>query len=77
MEYIIILDVGTLRVITARELVVVSGSFVSYSVSVRRHRLLRGYASHERYTVSSVAGGEINLHKPIPRATGKKPGITA
>jgi len=51
-------------VVTARELVVLSGSFTSHSMSVRRHRHLRGHASHGRYAVSNVGGREINLYKP-------------
>ena len=53
--------VGTLRVVTARELVVLSGSFTSCSVSVRWHCDLCGHVTHERYTVSSVEGWERNL----------------
>ena len=68
---------GTLRVVTARELVVLSGSFTSHSKSVRRLRHLRGHASHERYTVSNVEGREINLHRPIPRAQRIEPGTAA
>ena len=69
---------GTLRVVTARELVVLSGSLTSHSKSVRRLRHLRGHASHERYIVSKVEGREINLHMPIPRAPpGIEPGAAA
>ena len=75
MEYNYILDVGTLKVVTARELVVFSGSVTFHSLSMRRHRHLRGHASHERYTVSSVEGRQTNLHKPIPRAAGIEPGM--
>ena len=71
------LDAGALRVVTARELVVFSGSFTSHSMSVKRHRQLRGHASHERYTVSNVEGQETNLHKPIQLAMGIKPGAAA
>ena len=53
--------IGTLRAVTARELVL-SSSFTSHSVSVRRLLHLRGHASQERYTVSNVEGREINLH---------------
>ena len=58
---------GTLRVVTARELVVLSGSFTSQFKSVRRLRQLRGHASHERYTaaVSNVELQEIDLRRPI------------
>ena len=55
--------IGTLRVVTARELVVLSGSFTFHPKSVRRLSHLSGRASHERYTVSNVEGREINLHK--------------
>ena len=37
---------------------------MSHSVSVRWHRHLPGHASQERYTVSTVKGQELNLHKP-------------
>ena len=40
--------------VTARELVVLSGSFTSHSMSLRRLCHLRGHASHERYTVSNA-----------------------
>ena len=36
--------------------------------------ILCDHASHERYTVSSVEGWEINLHRPIPRTPGIEPG---
>ena len=39
--------------------------------------ILRGHASHERYTVSNVEGREINLHRSIPRAPGIEPGAAA
>ena len=52
---------GTLRVVTARGLVILSGSFTSHSKSVRWLSHLRGHVSHERYTVSNVEGREINL----------------
>ena len=58
--------------VTAGELVVLSGSFTSRSMSVRRYHHLRGHASHERYIVSNVEGRELNLNKPIPRATGNR-----
>ena len=63
--------------VTARELVALSDSFTSHSISVRRFRHLRGHASHERYTVSNVEGREVNLHKPLPRTTGIEPGAAA
>ena len=65
---------GTLRVVTARVLVILSGSFTSHSKSVRWLHHLRGHASHERYTVSNVEGWEINLHMPIPCAPRIEPG---
>ena len=64
MEYIF-LDVGTLRVVTVRELVVFGGSSTCHSVLVQ-HRHSRCHARLERNTVSNVEGREINLHKPIP-----------
>ena len=48
--------------VTASQLIVVSGSFTSHSMSVRRHRHLCGHVSHERYTVSTVEERETNLH---------------
>ena len=62
-------DIATLKVVTARELVVLSGSFTSHSMSVRGHRHLRGRGSPERYAVSNVEGREINRHfyKPVPQ----------
>ena len=39
--------------------------------------ILRGHASHERYTVSNVEGREINLHRPLSRAPGIEPGAAA
>ena len=39
--------------------------------------ILRGHVSHERYTVSSVEGQEINLHRPIPRTLGIEPRAAA
>ena len=65
MEYII-RYIRTLWLVTARELVL-SGSFTSRSMSVRRHRQLWSHASHERYTVSNVKGWELNFHKPLPQ----------
>ena len=59
--------IGTPRMVTARELVVLSGSSMSNSKSVKRHRHLRGSATHERHTVSSVEDQELNLHKPLPK----------
>ena len=57
--------------VTARELVVLSGLFTSGSMSVRRHRhFTYSYASHERYTASSVEGQEIN-HKSLPHWASK------
>ena len=70
-------DIGTLRVVTARELVVLGGSFnMSHSKSVRLHCHLCCHSSHKRYTltVSSVEGWEANLHKPILFQMGPKPG---
>ena len=52
--------------VTARELVILSGSFMFHSMSVRRLRHLCEHASHERYTVSNVEGREVNLHNPLP-----------
>ena len=69
--------IGKLRVVTARELVVISGSFTSHSMSVRRLRHLRGHASHERYRVTTVEGRQRNLHNPLPRTTGIEPGAAA
>ena len=66
MEYIIYLDVGTLRVVSARELVILSGSFTSHSKSVWWPRHLCGHVSHARCTVSNAEGQEINLHKVYP-----------
>ena len=64
------LDVGTLRVVTATRLLVLSGTFTSHSMSVRWHRHLRGRVSHGRFTVANVEGREINLHnKPLPCMT--------
>ena len=63
MKSAIHLDVGTLRVVTAREHVVLSGSFMFQAKSVRRLRHLRGHASPERHRVSNVERREINLHK--------------
>ena len=67
--------IGTLRVVTARDLVVLSGSFTSHSTSVRRHRHLRGLSSHETYTVSNAEGqvGERNPNKPVPQRALKPP----
>ena len=65
--------IGALTVITARELVVLSGSLTSHSMSVRRLHHLRGHASHKGYTVSNVERWEINLHKPLPCMTGIEP----
>ena len=65
MEYYNYSDIGTLRVVTARKLVL-SGSFTSHSMSVRQHPHLRDLASHGRYTVSIVEGRETNLHRPLP-----------
>ena len=56
---------GTLRVVTARELFVLSGSFTSHSKTVRWLHHVRSHASHKRYTVSNVEGREINLHRAI------------
>ena len=61
------LDVGTLRVITARELVVLSGSSTSHSKLVRWHRQLRGHGSHEQFTVSNIKG-EKQISTSIYRA---------
>ena len=61
------MPMGTLRVITARELVVLSGSFTSHFKPVRRFRHLSGHASHERYTVSNgktVKKKLMELHMP-------------
>ena len=55
--------IGTLRVVTARELVILSGSFMPLSKSVRWHCHLRGHASHE--TVSVIEWGELKFHKPL------------
>ena len=61
---------------TARELVIFGGSFISHSVSVRWHRHLPGHASQERYTVSTVKGQEINLHKlPLQWASNPRPPV--
>ena len=63
--------------VTARELVVLSGSFTSHSKSVRGLSHLRGHASHERYTASTVQRREINLHKFCPsgnRTPGRRLG---
>ena len=51
--------------------------FTFHSMSVRQHRHLRGHASHERYTVSTVEGREINLHRPLPRVTGAELEVAA
>ena len=59
-------SIGTLRVVTARELVILSGSFTSHSKSVRWLCHLHGHMSHKRYTVSSVEGQKVNLHKFCP-----------
>ena len=62
----------------SKELVVLSGSFMSHSKSARTASpFLLGRASHERYTVSNVEGREINLHRPIPSAPGIQPGAAA
>ena len=58
--------IGTPRVATTRDLVVLSGSFTSHWKSVRRLSHLRGHGGHERYTVSTVEGREINFHKFCP-----------
>ena len=58
--------IGTLRVVTARKLVVLSGSSMSHPKSVRRLRHLRGHTSRGRHTVSSVEEREINVHKFCP-----------
>ena len=63
------LDVGTLRVVTARELVALSCSVTFHSRSVRRRRHLRGHAA--------TRDRRFNLQKPIPRATGIEPGAAA
>ena len=69
-------DKGTLGMVNGRELVVLSGSFTSHSMSVRRCRL-RGHASHDRYIVSNVEGWKRNLRKPLPqRASTPPPGMT-
>ena len=68
---------GSLRVVTARELVILSGSFTFHSKSARWLRHLRGHASHERYTVSNVEGQQTNLHRSIPRAPRIEPGAAA
>ena len=52
-------DIGTLSVVTARELVVLSRSFTCQSQSVRRLRHLRGHTSHEIHTVSNVEGRKV------------------
>ena len=65
-DYIQII-IGTLRVATAWEHLVLGGCFSSPSMSVRRHRQWRGHVSHERYTVSSVKGRETDLHKLLPQ----------
>ena len=57
-------EIGTLRVVTAREVVILSGSFTSHLKLLGRHCHLHGHMSHERYTVSSVDGQEMSLHKP-------------
>ena len=49
--------IGTLRVVTARELVILSGSFTSHSKLVRQLSHLRGHAGHRRYT-SPILKGE-------------------
>ena len=68
---------GTLRVVTARELLILGGSFTSQSMLVRWLHHLHGHTSHKRHTVSGIEGQEINLHKPLPRMTGIEPGATA
>ena len=61
-------DIGTLKVITAREHVVFSGAVTSHSKSVRRHRQRRGHASHARYTVQSpTLKGEIRISASLSR----------
>ena len=52
--------------VTARELVVLSGFSMSHSKSVRWLSHLRGHAGHRRYTVSTVEGREIKLRKFCP-----------
>ena len=54
-------DIGTLGVVTARELSVLSGSCTSHSKSMRRHRHLRDHGSHKRYTVSRNSIGLLLL----------------
>ena len=77
MHIIYVYNWGTLRVVTARGHIVLIGPFTSHSKSVRRLRHLRGHASHERYTVSDVAGREINFHRPSPRAPRIEPRAAA
>ena len=65
--------------VTVRELVVLSGSFVSRSKSVK-HRAppLRGRASHDRYAVFTVEAREISLcYKSLGAQRSSKPGPLA
>ena len=57
-------DIGTLRVVTARELVILSSSFMSYSMSVRWHRYLHGHAGYERHSLHCWRVRN-NLQKPL------------
>ena len=58
MEYIYFKCIGTLSVVTSRELVLLSRSFTSHSMSARRLRHLRGHASHARDIQSPMLKGE-------------------
>ena len=62
-----------LEFLAARELVALSGSFTSYSMSVRQHHHLRSHANHERYTGSNGEGARNKFHKPLPRTEGIEP----
>ena len=63
---------GTLRVVSAKELVVLIDSFTSDSESARPPSHLRGHASHEE-TVFNVTGRDIELYKRLPRETVIEP----
>ena len=56
-------DIWILMVVTARELVVISGFFKTVPPFIRSN------ASHERYTASSLEGREIHRHKPLLQRT--------
>ena len=57
--------IRTLKVVTVRDLVVLSGSSKSHSKSVSQHCHVCVHVTHERYTVCNVEGREINHCKPL------------